>query len=200
MKKPLLALLALPALAITSLAHAQLESAYYGLSIGEIDYTDSGVFPGAILADTVSSWRLMVGYQFMEHLGVEGSYGESSTIRDTETVTLPGGTDLFDLAFEGEFSKLLTIRVLGTLPFDNGISLMAGLGYVDFELDAIAYLRLGGETLATGDFSYSDGRPSYYVGAQYDWDRVALRLGYEKFDLDGDVDAEEVSLTFFYKI
>ena len=35
--------------------------------------------------------------------------------------------------------------------------------------------------------------PAYYVGAQYDWDRVALRLGYEKYDFDGDVDATETS-------
>ena len=196
MKNPLLALLALLASMITSLAHAQPESAYYGLSIGEIDYADSESVFGATFADTVSSWRLMVGYQFMEHLGVEGSYGESSTIRDTVTFTSPDGTESVDLGFETQYGQLLTIRLLGSLPFDNGFSLMAGIGYIDYEQDAS--LTVDGVPYGTADFS--DGRPSYYFGAQYDWDRIALRLGYEKFDLEGNVDTEEVSLTFFYKI
>ena len=42
--------------------------------------------------------------------------------------------------------------------------------------------------------------PGYYFGAQYDWDRVAVRLGYEKFDFDGDIDVTETMLTFFYKL
>ena len=51
---------------------------------------------------------------------------------------------------------------------------------------------------ASGEFS--DSRPTYYFGVQYDWDRIAVRLGYEKFDFDGEVDGEETSLTFFYKL
>ncbi len=46
----------------------------------------------------------------------------------------------------------------------------------------------------------SGNNPAYYVGAQYDWDRVALRLAYEQYDIDGGVDATETSLTFFYKL
>jgi hypothetical protein len=45
------------------------------------------------------------------------------------------------------------------------------------------------------------------LGAQYDWDRVALRLSYEKFDFDSEAvlsfvgaDAREVALSFFYKL
>jgi hypothetical protein len=44
------------------------------------------------------------------------------------------------------------------------------------------------------------GEPTLFAGAQYDWDRVALRLGYEKYDLEGDRDASEVTLSFFYKL
>jgi hypothetical protein len=42
--------------------------------------------------------------------------------------------------------------------------------------------------------------PGYYFGVQYDWERFAMRLGYEKFDFDGDADGEETMLTFFYKL
>ena len=194
MKNPASALLALVVLSAAPALHAQDGTAYYGVSIGEIDYSDSESVLGATFSDSVSSWRLMVGYQFMEHLGVEGSYGESSTVHDNVAFVLGG--ESIDLGFETGYDKILTIRLLGTLPFDNGFSLMAGLGYADF--DQGASLRVNGEVVATADFS--DNRPAYYFGAQYDFDRIALRLGYEKFDLDGDVDTEEISLTFFYKI
>jgi opacity protein-like surface antigen len=99
-----------------------------------------------------------------------------------------------DLNVSYEFS-MLTIRLLGVLPFDNGVSLLGGLGYTDMK----------------GKFSFTDGvnsasgsettnEPGYYIGAQYDWDRFAMRLGYEKFDFDGDIDVNETSLTFFYKL
>ena len=194
MKKPVSALLALVTLAAATGVNAQDGTAYYGVSIGEIDYSDSESVLGATFSDSVSSWRLMVGYQFMEHLGVEGSYGQSSTVRDTAAFVLGG--ESIDLGFETAYDKILTIRLLGLLPFDNGFSLMAGLGYADYDQEAA--LSVNGDVVASADFS--DNRPTYFLGAQYDFERIALRLGYEKFDLDGDVDTEEISLTFFYRI
>jgi hypothetical protein len=41
---------------------------------------------------------------------------------------------------------------------------------------------------------------TYFAGAQYDWDRFAIRLGYEKYDFGGDVDVDETSVTFWYKL
>ena len=194
MNKILLPLLAFAALAVAPVCHAQFDSAYYGLSIGDLNYDEEAF--GTPFSGSADSWRLMVGFQFMEHLAVEGSYGKSSAIRDTQLA------DPVVVDFETEFGQFLTIRVLGTLPFENGISLMAGLGYVDFDQDVAVSVNgfpfLGGEV--------SDNRPAYYFGVQYDWDRVALRLSYEKLDfdttidIDGDVDADETSLTFFYRI
>ena len=74
---------------------------------------------------------------------------------------------------------MLTIRLVGVLPFDNGISLMAGLGYADVEQDID--LTLNGVPAVSGEIS--ENNPAYYVGVQYDWDRVALRLAYEQYDL-----------------
>ena len=90
MKAPTPALLALLALAIAPTAGAQDGSAYYGVSFGELDYSEGG----DVIDDTVSSWRLMINYQFMEHLSVEGGLGQSGDIRDTFAVpTFPTGTD-----------------------------------------------------------------------------------------------------------
>ena len=197
MKNPAIALLAVVVLAVAPAAHAQDGTAYYGLSIGEFDYEDN-LFPGFdAFSDSVSTWHLMVGYQFMEHLGVEGAYGASGTIRDT--VTFPGDPGQPDdvVSYETELDRVLTIRLLGILPFeDAGISLMAGIGYADVKQEI--ELGVNGTPLVTGDVSANN--PAYYFGVQYDWERIALRLGYEKYDFDGDVDATETSLTFFYKL
>jgi OmpA-OmpF porin, OOP family len=187
-------LLALLALAVApSAIEAQPESAYYGLALGTFDYDESVGFDSQRISDSTSSWRAMVGYQFMEHLTVEGGYGQTGTIRDTAALpTFPSGT--VDLTFAYEF-KILTVRLLGVLPFDNGLSLLGGLGYSDMKLDFD--ITDGVDTLS-GDNNSNE--PGYYIGAQYDWDRIAVRVGYEKFDFDGDVDVTETMITFFYKI
>jgi opacity protein-like surface antigen len=186
-------LLALLALAVARLADAQPESAYYGVSLGNFDYDEAIGFNDERIRDSVSSYRLMVGYQFMEHLGVEGGYGKTGTIRDVVTFpALPTGT--VDLNFAREF-QILTVRLLGVLPFDNGLSLLGGVGYSDMKVD----LEVSdGVDSASNDQNINE--PGYYVGAQYDWDRFAVRLGYEKFDFDGDIDVTETSVTFFYKL
>ena len=183
-------LLALLAFAAASAAQAQSGSAYYGLSIGEFDYDEGeGGF-----ADSVSVYRLMISYLFNDHLAVEGGYAETSTLRDAQTFFSPQ-LGQFDLAFESDF-KILTVRLLGVLPFDNGISLLGGFGYADSKQDI---------TLDAGPFGQQSGdidenAPAYYVAAQYDWDRAAVRLGYEKYDFDGGLDVIETSITFFYKL
>ena len=186
--------LALLVLAVAPAAHAQDGTAYYGVSIGEFSYDEGDGAGGDLIDDTVSSWRLMINYQFMEHLAVEGALGQTGTIHDTVTLqTGPFTTADFD--FRAEFSRMLTVRLLGLLPFDNGISLMAGIGYTSakFEIDLT-----GPGISAGGDEDRND--PGYYVGVQYDWERFAMRLGYEKFDYDGDAGADETMLSFFYKL
>ncbi len=169
------ALLALLVFAAASTVQAQSGSAYYGLSIGEFDY-DEGE---DLFADSVRSYRLMITYLFHEHLAVEGGYAETSTLRDVQTVDFPGFGPL-DVAFESDF-KILTVRLLGVLPFDNGISLLGGFGYADSKQDIT--IDFGGLGQNSGDID--ENAPAYYVAAQYDWDRAAVRLGYEKYDLDG---------------
>lgn len=187
-------LLAMLALAVAPMAHAQAEAAYYGVSLGNFDYEEEDGVGRELFADKVSSYRLMVGYQFMEHLAVEGGYGKTGTIRDTATVNLFPGTSV-DIAFRSEI-KMLTIRLLGVLPFDNGISLRGGLGYADIKQDFA--VNVGGLGEQTADANGNE--PTYYIAAQYDWDRVAVRLGYEKYDFEGDVNVNETSISVFYKL
>ena len=191
MKNPVITLLALCVLAAAPAAHAQDGTAYYGLAIGEFDYEDNFFQGFEGFSDTASTWHLQVGYQFMEHLAVEGAYGESNTIRDTNV--LLGD----EVTYETGLDRILTIRLLGVLPFGkSGFSVMGGLGYADIKQEG--QIDVNGVPVASGDLSANN--PAYFLGAQYDFERIALRLGYEKYDFDGDVDAYETSLTFFYKL
>ena len=191
---------ALLAWALTPAIEAQPESAYYGLSIGEFDYSDRAVGLPDVFNDSVDSWRVTIGYQFLKHFAFEGAYGTTSTVRDTVSGSAPGSK----FGFETEFDKILGVRALGTFPYDNGYSLMAGVGFVGFEQDIA--LSFNGAPIFAGEIE-EDYLPAYYFGVQYDWDRVALRLSYEKWDFDSGAqaafvgaDAEELALTFFYKI
>jgi hypothetical protein len=190
-------LLALLTLGVTSMVQGQAGAAYYGVALGTFDYEEEDDAGGEFLADSVSSYRLMIGYQFMEHLGVEGGYGATGTIRDTASLNAfgPSGPFTVPLDFRSEF-KILTVRLLGILPFDNGVSLLAGLSYADMRQD-IDFSINGGPLQST---DVDGNEPGYYVGAQYDLDRFAIRLGYEKYDFSGDVNVNEAMVTFFYKL
>jgi len=200
MKSLLLTTLALFALALTPAVYAQTTgAAYYGLSLGNFEYTEGDEF-GDLFDDSVSSWHLMINYMFMEHLGVEGSYGKTSTIRNSFTVLTGSQPPTADIGLETEIS-MLTIRLVGVLPFDNGLSLMAGVGYADVDQD----IDVSQNGVPAQSIEISENNPAYYVGVQYDWDRIALRLAYEKYDFSGDtlqtdIDAAETTLTFFYKL
>ena len=192
--------LALLAWGLTPAIEAQPESAYYGLSIGEFDYSDRAAGLGGKFNDSASSWRVVIGYQLVEHFALEGSYGKTSTLRDTASGSAPST----ELGFETEIDKIFSFRLLGTFPFDNGLSLMAGVGFVNLEQDIA--LSINGAPFFRGEADKS-GQLAYYAGAQYDWDRVALRLSYEKLDFSSEAalsfvaaDAQEVALSFFYKL
>ena len=93
MKGLLLTTLALLALASTPAIHAQQRAPRTtASSLGDFEYTEGDEF-GDLFADSVSSWHLMINYMFMEHLGVEGSYGKTSTIRDSFTFLTAGRRD-----------------------------------------------------------------------------------------------------------
>ncbi len=186
-------LLALVALAAGYGAEAQPEFAYYGISLSNFDYTE--VLPVEdIFSDSVSSYSLMVGYQFMEHLTVEGGYGKTGTIRDTNTTSFTVPVSLrADI-------RTLTLRLLGVLPFDNGLALMGGISYSDMEQD---FELTDGTNTISGDRGSNE--PAFYFAAQYNWERFALRLGWEKHDFGespfGEIaEVEETSIAFFYKL
>jgi opacity protein-like surface antigen len=184
-----LALAAMPAV------QAQPTSAYYGLALGELDYSEENDFGDEVIADTADSYRLMVGYQFNENLAFEGGWGQVDDIADSALANLGFPIGLVPVHVRYEI-EILTVRFVGVLPFDNGITLLGGLGYADMKVDVTIDYEGVGQVTGDGD----EGNLTYFAGVQYDWERVALRLGYEKYDMSGGVEIDEASLAFFYKL
>lgn len=182
------------ALSLSPSAWGQSDAAYYGLALGSFEYDEEDFGGTPLFRDTTDSYRLMVAYQFSEHLMVEGGWGKTGTLRDTNEVDTIFGPVTVD--FQSEL-KVLMVRLLGVLPFDSGLKLLGGMGYADIDQD-FTYDLLG-VGVQTGDVN--GGEPTYYAGIQYDWDRFALRLAYEKYDTFDDVsDIAETSISFFYKL
>jgi Outer membrane protein beta-barrel domain len=175
-------------------AEAQPADAYYGLAIGSFDYQDSEGFAPNSIGDTVDAYHLMVGYKFNDHIAVEGGYGKTGTIHDVVDFTDPFAGPI-TVDFKTKFS-ILTVRLLGLLTFDSGVTLLGGVGYATMT----QRVTLDAPPFGTSSGKSSGGESSLYVGVQYDWDRVALRLAYEKYYFGGGVDVSEPSLAFLYKL
>lgn len=181
-------------LALPTSVWAQPTSAYYGVALGSFDYQEEDFGGTTLFTDTTDSYRLMVGYQFTEHLTFEGGWGEAGTLRDFRTFDTSVGPVTVD--FRSEF-EILTVRLLGVLPFDSGVTLLGGLGYADMEQEYTYDVSGTGSRTS----KVSGGEPTYFAAVQYDWDRVAVRLAYEKYDdFDGIVEIAETSLSFLYKL
>jgi len=183
------------ALAAVSAAQAQPTSAYYGLALGSFDYSEDDSQGTEVFADTADSYRLMVGYQFTENLAFEGGWGQVSDIEDSFEIDFGFPFGIVPVHVRHEI-EILTVRFVGVLPFDNGITLLGGLGYADMKWDAtVDYEGLGQDTV-----ELDEGDLTYFAGVQYDWERIALRLGYEKYDTSEGFEIDEASLAFFYKL
>jgi hypothetical protein len=75
--------------------------------------------------------------------------------------------------------------------------LLGGLGYADME-QKYTYDVLGEGPRSS---EVSGGEPTYFAAVQYDWERFAMRLAYEKYDdFDSIVEITETSVAFFYKL
>jgi Outer membrane protein beta-barrel domain len=183
------------AIAVVPAGGAQPASAYYGLAYGSFDYSEDDGLGNEIVTDTTDSYRLMVGYQFNEHLAFEGGWGKTSSIVDSTAFDAGPPFGIVAIDFHSDI-EILTVRFLGVLPFDSGITMLGGLGYADMKQDVtIDYIGFGQQS-----YDVDGGEVTYFAGVQYDWERVALRLGYEKYDMGNGVDIAETSLAFFYKL
>lgn len=188
--------LAIPLLALASLAHAQETSGpYLGVSLGTFDYEETDPALGLRISDTATSYQVFGGYRFTQHLMLEGSWGMTSDIGETFTGTDPVLGDV-SAVVEGDY-EALSVRVLGVLPLRK-LDLFAGLGYFDSELDASVHYEDDFGVIDVASTTSDDGA-TVLAGLQFDFERISLRGTYEWFDTKSNVDASDLSVSALFR-
>jgi OmpA-OmpF porin, OOP family len=173
-----------------SSAHAQEwdgSGAYTGASLSQLRYKErDGDFS---ISDTASAYRLLGGYRFNQHFAMEGSWGSSSGIKQSYDDSFLGTP--FDL--KGKF-ETYTLRAVGMLPL-RSVGLFGGVGYYDSDTKWTASAPgLGSESFKIGD----DGA-TLIGGMQFDMNRFRLRLEYEWFDTDSNIDASTLGFGMMFR-
>jgi len=156
---------AVAAAVLLFLAPAAWAGAYVGASVGTSDTT---VANGPVSVDgDDTSWKLMGGYTFMKHFGVEGSYRNLGGVNDVV------GTTTFDTS-----ATSLDAFGVGFWPLGR-VDLFAKVGFSRIELDATINDPLLPAPLSVSD---SENELAYGVGVNIGFGKVAVRVEYEAFN------------------
>jgi hypothetical protein len=165
--------LGLAGLCAGTAAHADDTGIYAGGSVGraETDFSDDAfntVFDGK---DT--AFKLFLGYRVLDWVGFEAEYV------DLGEITLKNGNLLGSNAFRLEEAGFGVFGMLYWSPAPVPLDLFAKAGFVVSQ----AHLRTNG---IVGSFDDTDNSTdlAWGVGAQFRFDKLAVRVEYEKFDLD----------------
>lgn len=142
--------------------------AYVGASFGSTDSTMSGA------GGDETSWKVLGGYNFTTHLGVEGSY------RD-----LGGFDQSFGATSVGMDVSSLDVFGVGILPIGQKWDVFGKAGFSRVAVDA----HFSDPMLGT--FSVSDSGNELALGAGFNFkvgEKFALRAEYETFDTAESLD------------
>jgi opacity protein-like surface antigen len=170
-------------------AHADNTGIYAGLSVGqaETDFSSDALDDAFDGKDT--AFKLFLGYRILDWVGFEAGYVDLGEI--TPKSSRPGlnGFEIEEAGF----------NVFGVLYWDIAlVDLFAKAGFM------VTQLHVTQDTIF-GSFDDTDNSTdlAWGVGAQVRFDKLAVRLEYERFDFEvGSIDAPDmVSLgatwTFF---
>jgi OOP family OmpA-OmpF porin len=138
-------------------------------------------------AESATAIRIAGGYQITPTWGVEASYGNYGTLKDTYSSSIT--TINTEVKLNG-----FAIHATGTLPVNNAFSLFGKLGIARTTAKGSstssnpAYSVLSNEVTST--------KASFGVGAQYEIsDKVALRAQYDDFGSVGDSNSGTMKIT-----
>ena len=166
---------AIAAIALLFLAPAAWAGSYVGASFGT---TDTTVVGGPSGSDT--SWKLLGGYTFMKHMGVEGSYRNFGAVQGTV------GTELWDT--DGSSLDVFGVGMMEVGKFD----LFAKIGFSRIEMDQTITPTVGAPTIS----STSDNEIAYGAGASFAVGKAHLRVEYEVFGGDNDINMFSAGAVF----
>ena len=142
--------------------------AYVGASLGQSDATSGGA------SGDETSWKILGGYEFMKHLGVEGSYRNLGSLNETFLTT----------TIEVDVSSLDVFGV-GILPIGEKFDLFAKAGFAFIDVEAtISDPQLLGSISA----STSETELAYGAGLNFKVGKAAIRAEFETFNADSSFD------------
>ena len=185
----ILVLLAL-SLSFAPSAFAQEREFYMGGLLGSFEYDDGGG-EGSI-AGNVYSYRLIGGYRFNQHFGLEFGLGRTGELEGSLTDTVSG---IGDVTFELDATvDLYQLVAVGFLPL-NRLDLFGGVGYysasIGGPITAVGFGEVGGT-------SWHERGSMAVLGLQRDFRldlrNLSIRGQYEWFDFSDGVDASSLSV------
>lgn len=151
-------------------------NAYGAFDIGQGKDGDfcTGVPATISCSDSTTAYRLTLGYQVNNNIGIEGSYLPEAKI--TASGTYLGANVTVDGTFSG-----YQLAAIGSVPLTESFSLLgkAGLAIIDAKTSATATLGAASATLSQ---SNSNTNFAFGLGARFAINKqVALRVMYEDF-------------------
>ena len=178
---------ALLLLALPLASHAQ---GYVGFGVGSFDYSETGdrVTVLADLNDTTTSNSIYGGYEFFKYLAVEGSWGRSGEIRGTVPIVVPGRGPLnFDISAEYDIAS---VRAVGFVPVGKKVRLLGSLGMYDLKLSTTGVAA----SFPTVNANTDDTGLGLMLGVQFDVGHVAIRVRYETYNTESNLDLSDVGV------
>ncbi len=187
-----LSFFALPLLLLPLVSHAD---GYFGLSLGEFDYgeTGDGVVVLGDIEDSASSCGIYGGFAFNQYFAIEGAYSRTSDIEESVPMSLPI-LGVVPVAVSARY-EILSLRALGFVPVAKRVRLLGGIGVTQARLDSSGAIPAIGSVDVEGN---SDGTGAL-LGVQVDAGRVAIRLRYEAWSTESNVDASELGIAVAFK-
>ena len=177
---------------------------YAGLGIGVFDYSvklHNEGFPFAI-SDAADATRLYGGWRVNENMAIEGSYGQTGALNWSDSISVrdsggrfgPGPRATIDAVARLDWT-IAAVSILGHFNW-----LFVGIGWYDadgsftFDTDCSCDLGiLGTETdVAQSGFLLR-------LGAEWGFERWAIRGQYELHDTEGTVSIDAISLGASFK-
>lgn len=187
---PLLAALSMPAFA----------SGLYAVgSIGQASYASGPSIPyalrgGAEVAKSGKStgYKLQLGYQFNEHLAVEGGYVNLGSASSSANNQQLGASLNSSMKSQG-----MNAVAVGILPIGERFSLFGKAGLIYASSDTTNSGQVNGGRAVSTALHKSGMAPTWGVGAAYKLtEKVALRADFDQYRNQGD-DSNKQSVNLF---
>jgi opacity protein-like surface antigen len=180
-------------LACVASVAAQSRHPYVGLTYSRIAYAEADVIQDFSVDGTENETGFFGGYRIIDRFAVEGSWVDLSGYGGSFTYDDPVLGDV-SLAFNADLT-LYAVRALGVLANEK-VDLFAGLGAYESDFSGVAELPVFVDSgIPTASASTEDSGLTGIAGIEYRLNPLlSLRLEYEWFDSDPDVELSSVAL------